>query len=55
MTEAAASTLELVSPADFPHLVAMYEGASVADCSVDSEFEFGLELILSGLEQLREI
>ena len=53
MTETAASTLELVSPADFPHLVAMYEDALVADYSVDTEFEFGLELILSGLEELR--
>ncbi len=52
MTETAASTLEQAPMGEFPHLVAMYQHAPKSGYSVDTEFEFGLELILDGLERL---
>ncbi len=50
-TEAARSTLEQTTMDDYPHLAAMYEHAVTYDYSFDGEFEFGLDLILDGLEQ----
>ncbi len=47
----AASTIELAS--EFPSLAAAYEHAATFGYTFDSEFEFGLELILDGLERHR--
>lgn len=52
MTEAAAPTLDQAGMDEYPHLGAMYQHAPASGYSVDTEFEFGLELILDGLEQL---
>jgi AcrR family transcriptional regulator len=52
-TEAARSTLEQTTMDDYPHLAAMYEHAVTYDYSFDGEFEFGLDLILDGLERHR--
>lgn len=38
---------------DYPHLAAMYEHAQTYGYTFDGEFEFGLELILDGLERHR--
>ena len=47
----AASALE--TPAtDYPYLSAFYEHAMTVDYTFDGEFEFGLDLILDGLERL---
>lgn len=50
MAETAATTLDQVTMDDFRHVVAMYEHALIFVCSIDGEFEFGLGLILDGLE-----
>ena len=39
--------------APFPHLAAMYTHGSTAEHSLDAHFEFGLGLLLDGLERLR--
>lgn len=38
---------------EYPHLLAMYEHAQTFGYTFDGEFEFGLELILDGLERYR--
>ncbi len=40
-------------PADYPNVLAMAELASQGEGAVPVEFEFGLDLILDGLERLR--
>jgi AcrR family transcriptional regulator len=52
-TESAASTLEQTTMNEYPHLVAMYAHAQTFGYSFRGEFEFGLDLILDGLEQHR--
>lgn len=37
----------------YPNLGAMYQHALISAHSIDREFEFGLELILEGLERHR--
>ncbi len=51
VTETAFSSLEHTAADDYPHLVAMYEHALIFGYSVEAEFEFGLDLILDGLER----
>lgn len=51
VTETLAMTLEESDMEDYPHLVAMYLSAFESGYSFDMEFEFGLGLILDGLEQ----
>jgi AcrR family transcriptional regulator len=53
MTDTAASTLDQTAMNEYPHLVAMYEFALTFDFTFDGEFEFGLELLLEGLERHR--
>lgn len=53
MTDTAASTLDQTAMNEYPHLVAMYEHALTFSYSFDTEFEFGLDLILDGLERHR--
>ncbi len=53
ITETAATALELEALSAFPNLVAMYEHALTYEHSLDAQFEFGLELVLDGLERLR--
>ena len=55
MADSAASTLEQTTTSEFPNLAAMYEHALTAGYSYDGEFEFGLDLILDGLEHHRTI
>jgi AcrR family transcriptional regulator len=38
---------------EYPHLIAMYQHAQTFGYTFDGEFEFGLELILDGLERHR--
>jgi hypothetical protein len=38
---------------EYPHLAAMYEHALTFGFTFDGEFEFGLDLILDGLERHR--
>ena len=52
-TGSAASTLEGTTMNEYPHLAAMYEHALTFGYSFDGEFEFGLDLILDGLERHR--
>ncbi len=52
-TETARSTLEQTTMDDYPHLAAMYQHALTYRYSFDDEFEFGLDLILDGLERNR--
>jgi hypothetical protein len=40
---------------EYPHLFAMYEHAQTFGYTFDGEFEFGLELILDGLERYRQV
>jgi AcrR family transcriptional regulator len=40
---------------EYPHLIAMYEHAQTFGYTFDGEFEFGLELILDGLERYRQV
>lgn len=53
ITQTAATALESEALSAFPHLVAMYEHALTFEHSLDAQFEFGLELVLDGLERLR--
>jgi AcrR family transcriptional regulator len=53
MTDTAASTLDQTAMNEYPHLVAMYEHALTFEFTFDGEFEFGLELLLEGLERHR--
>jgi AcrR family transcriptional regulator len=52
-TETARSTLEQTTMNDYPHPVAMYQHALTYKYTFDDEFEFGLDLILDGLERHR--
>jgi AcrR family transcriptional regulator len=52
-TETARATLDQSAMNDYPHLVAMYQHAVAYGYSFDGEFEFGLDLILDGLERHR--
>ncbi len=52
-TEIARAILDQSAMNDYPHLVAMYEHAVTHRYSFDGEFEFGLDLILDGLERHR--
>jgi len=47
------SPLDQPAMSEYPHLVAMYEHAATFGYTFDGEFEFGLELILDGLERHR--
>jgi AcrR family transcriptional regulator len=51
MTESAGSILERAAMDEYPHLVEVAEHARVHGYSFDTEFEFGLELILDALER----
>ena len=53
MVETEPSVLDEPTMDDYPHLGAMYQHALTSGQSIDSEFEFGLELILEGLERHR--
>lgn len=53
ITQTVASALEQEALRAFPNLVAMYEHAATFEYSLDDQFEFGLELVLDGLERLR--
>jgi len=49
----ASPTLDPDTMVEYPHLVAMYEHATTFGYTFDGEFEFGLDLILEGLERHR--
>ena len=51
VADPAFSTLEQTAADDYPHLVAMYEHSLTYGYSFEGEFEFGLDLILDGLER----
>jgi len=51
-TTSTASVLEKTTMDEFPHLVEIEEHALTSEYSFDNEFEFGLDLILDGLENL---
>jgi hypothetical protein len=51
--ESRKSTAEPTDLSEYPHLTAVYEHALTFAYSFDGEFEFGLELILDGLERYR--
>jgi AcrR family transcriptional regulator len=51
MTESTGSILEQVTPDVYPHLVEIGEHALRSGYSYDSEFEFGLDLILDALDR----
>ncbi|MGI8517792.1 MAG: TetR/AcrR family transcriptional regulator [Acidimicrobiia bacterium] len=51
MTEPVESMLEQITMNEFPHLVELGEYALRSAFTLDTEFEFGLELILDALEQ----
>ena len=53
MAASAAAVLEHITMDEFPHLAEVEEHALTAEYSFDAEFEFGLDLILDGLEELR--
>lgn len=50
-TESMASALDETARTQYPHLVAMYEHAATFGHTFDGEFEFGLDLILDGLDR----
>ena len=52
-SETARAILDQGAMNDYPHLAAMYEHALTYGYSFDGEFEFGLDLILDGLERHR--
>lgn len=54
-TETARATLERTAMDDYPHLLAMYEHALTFGYTFDMSFEFGLDLILDGLERHRPV
>lgn len=49
MAESARSMPEQITPDEYPHLVEIGENALRSEFSFDSEFEFGLDLILDAL------
>ncbi len=51
MTESTKSLLEQMTTTEFPHLVEIGEHTLRSEYSFDSEFEFGLDLILDALDQ----
>ena len=51
MTESVGSVLEQITTNEFPHLDEMGDHAMRSEYSFDSEFEFGLDLILDALDQ----
>jgi AcrR family transcriptional regulator len=53
MTDTVATTPDQTAMSEYRHLAAMYEFALTFGFSFDSEFLFGLDLILDGLEGLR--
>jgi AcrR family transcriptional regulator len=53
MTDTAVSALDQTAMNEYPHLVAMYEFALTFGFTFEDEFEFGLDLILDGLERHR--
>ena len=52
--EAAASFARGLPAGDYPNLLAMAEMVTTAPRGVPVDFEFGLDLILDGLERLRD-
>ncbi|MEX1005949.1 MAG: TetR/AcrR family transcriptional regulator [Acidimicrobiia bacterium] len=52
-TESAPSSPDHTTMSEYPHLLAMYEHAQTFEYTFDGEFDFGLELILDGLERYR--
>ncbi len=52
--EAAAAFAQGIPAGELPNLLAMAEMAASAPSSVRADFEFGLDLILDGLERLRD-
>lgn len=48
-----AATLDRATMDEYPNLGAMYQHIPESGYSIDNEFEFGLELILDGLERHR--
>jgi hypothetical protein len=54
-TESPPAASEQTTMSEYPHLIAMYEHAQTFGYTFDGEFEFGLELILDGLEQYRQV
>ena len=54
MTEPPRSTSSRSPRSEYPHLVEIEEHALRSEYSFDNEFEFGLDLILDGLEDLHE-
>ncbi len=52
--DAAATFAQAIPAGDFPSLLAMAEIAATTPASVAADFEFGLDLILDGLERLRD-
>ena len=54
MTQSTRPLGEQFNPTEYPHLVEIGEHALTSVYSVDNEFEFGLNLILDGLENLHE-
>lgn len=48
-----AATLDQATTDEYPNLGAMYQHIPESGYSIDSEFEFGLDLILDGLERHR--
>jgi AcrR family transcriptional regulator len=53
IAQTATAALEQEALRAFPNLAAMYEHATTYEHSLDAQFEFGLELVLDGLERLR--
>jgi AcrR family transcriptional regulator len=53
-TEATRSIAEQATTKEYPHLLEIAEHALRNEYSVDIEFEFGLDLILDGLDRARE-
>ena len=51
MTESSRSNLEQISTHEYPHLVEIKEQALRSKYTFDSEFEFGLDLILDALDR----
>lgn len=53
MADTPAASLDQATMEEYPNLGAMYQHTPESGYSVDKEFEFGLELILDGLERHR--
>ena len=54
VADSAGSAFGEITIDEFPHLVEMEQHALTSEYSFDAEFAFGLDLILDGLEGLRE-